>query len=307
MVFSASSMGHTANVLVVANALIFMMTVILASNPDSSLIPLTVLSPSYQKQGFCIANTDKTVFVQSHFLAFYGDVICVAILWLYLKYYRKSIIASQNSSSNNNNNKSSHNSKLLLADYIQGQFLGIIMHGVAHADYGYHRKPDEELFLTPMETYDTLSGKLSYCGGLLLFWWFILKGITLQISAPSLLMVCVLIQYVFFCYIPGRFGFVFVQTVIYVFAGSTSILYADSDSLFQSDSRLYSAVALARLVNGAMGWIEATQCDTFFKRIGGHVWYDVMIPLSLVGVLVYANCFIYTGNVKGTHGSVKMD
>ena len=301
MVVSATTMGHAANVLVVANALIFMMTVILASNPDSSLIPSTFLSPSYQSQGFCVSNKDKSVFVQSHFLAFYGDVVCVAILWLYLRYYRNSTIASQNS-----NHKNSHNS-LLLADYMQRQLLGIIMHGVAHADYGYHRKQDEELFLTPIETHHTLSGKVSYCGGLLLFWWFILRGITPQISVPPLLIVCILAQYIFAFHVPGRFGFAYVQTVIYVFAGSTSILYAGSDSLCQSDPRLYNAVSLARLVNGVMGWIEATQCDTFFKHIGGHVWYDVMIPLSLMGVLVYANYFLYADNSKGTDRTVKID
>lgn len=34
-----------------------------------------------------------------------------------------------------------------------------------------------------------------------------------------------------------------------------------------------------------MGWIEAVSCDAGLVHVGGHVWYDAIIPIS---VLVYA-------------------
>merc|ERR1719210_1594763 len=69
--------------------------------------------------------------------------------------------------------------------------------------------------------------------------------------------------------------------VIYIWFGITNLIY-------QERNEYYTALALAFAVNSCSGWVEATQCHTFYRAIGGHLWYDAMIPISILGVLWYA-------------------
>ena len=48
---------------------------------------IDLFSPSFMKDGFCISNKDKSIYLQSHVLCFFGDTAFVILLWFLLKFY----------------------------------------------------------------------------------------------------------------------------------------------------------------------------------------------------------------------------
>merc|ERR1711879_471276 len=106
-------------------------------------------------------------------------------------------------------------------------------------------------------------------------------GLGKQLGWGALVGSAALANYFLGWWVTARFGLCYVQTVIYVFAGVVHLAVGEKNEF-------YFAFAFARAVNGVSGWLEATQCDNFYRAIGGHMWYDALIPLSLVGILLYA-------------------
>ena len=40
---------------------------------------------------------------------------------------------------------------------------------------------------------------------------------------------------------------------------------------------------------GVVSWFEGLACDAFYKSVGGHVWYDGVIPASMLAYLWLAS------------------
>ena len=40
---------------------------------------------------------------------------------------------------------------------------------------------------------------------------------------------------------------------------------------------------------GVVSWFEGLACDAFYKSLGGHVWYDGVIPASMLAYLWLAS------------------
>jgi hypothetical protein len=58
--------------------------------------------------------------------------------------------------------------------------------------------------------------------------------------------------------------------------------------MIQDKSVYYNSIAtIINLPIGLVGWIEAITCDYFFSHIGGHFWYDITIPISLISYFFY--------------------
>ena len=49
---------------------------------------------------------------------------------------------------------------------------------------------------------------------------------------------------------------------------------------------------------GIFSWVEALACDSFLIHVGGHVWYDAIIPISLTAYFFYVKGLQTTGGRK---------
>ena len=77
--------GNVCYVLSMVNIAVFISVIIAHANQ----VPGIVLSPTYEKFGFCMAGDSKNVFVQSHAVCFYEDTIFAILLVLLTKFVGK--------------------------------------------------------------------------------------------------------------------------------------------------------------------------------------------------------------------------
>ena len=76
--------------------------------------------------------------------------------------------------------------------------------------------------------------------------------------------------------VPPRFGFTYVQTSLLWVAAGYDLARNDKDRAYD----LFACIVSAPV--GAVAWCEGLGCDAWFKAAGGHVWYDAIIPASMV-------------------------
>ena len=81
--------------------------------------------------------------------------------------------------------------------------------------------------------------------------------------------------------VPTNLGLAYVSTSVTLFGAIGSLL--DSEPIKEY---LTASVIIGFPVSSAI-WIEALMCDSFLVHIGGHLWYDLSIPLSMMAYLVY--------------------
>ena len=70
-----------------------------------------------------------------------------------------------------------------------------------------------------------------------------------------------------------------------VITAAERLLRTDKDEAYDL------AALLVSLPVGMVGWLEALSCDSFLVAYGGHVWYDLCIPLSM---LVYYGFILHS-------------
>ena len=80
------TLGNVLNVFNIVNTLIFM-GIVLANHEGK----IDILSSSYARDGFCVSNQDKSIWVQSHALSFYGDTIYSFVLLILTKYFSQGL------------------------------------------------------------------------------------------------------------------------------------------------------------------------------------------------------------------------
>ena len=77
----STTLGDAVNAFNLLNTLVFMATVV-----GQFYGYIDILDPSFLKDGFCVANQDKSIWMQSHAMCFYGDTAFALIIWLLVQY-----------------------------------------------------------------------------------------------------------------------------------------------------------------------------------------------------------------------------
>ena len=77
------------------------------------------------------------------------------------------------------------------------------------------------------------------------------------------------------------------QTIAFAFVSSLLILTVCIGNLTKRESVYYNSESLANIPIVMMAFVEGFACDAFLKHVGGHVWYDVTIPLVLTAYFIY--------------------
>ena len=72
--------GDLAHIVTITSSIFFIGLVVLQNQNK-----INIFDSDWINDGFCISNKDKTIWVQSHALSFYGDTITTGILWLMVR------------------------------------------------------------------------------------------------------------------------------------------------------------------------------------------------------------------------------
>lgn len=237
--------GDAVNILVLINTAAFLFSVI-ANNTGLFDVGL---STSFNVDGFCVANKD-TPFLQSHILCFYVDSACAIVL---------AVLARV------------HSNKVGL-EPVKLAAAGVFVHGLAHL-WLWH----ESNAIDPNEPTINSTNRFKLVSFVIAFLLFFL----ILRSFPSIpnkhaMLHSVVHGLVLEGFVPGRFGFTYVNTVIMALLVAYELLGRTKKDRFYD----LSAVLINFPITQA-AWLEGFTCDSFLKSVGGHVWYDSVIPLSM--------------------------
>jgi hypothetical protein len=254
--------GDYANLFVIWNAITYS-CVLLYEVYDSSktLETLTLenspytINPSVLRDGFCVSNKDS-IWFSSHSLCFYVDLVFCVILYYY---------------------------------HLEGKSLGMVDHvlnpvstniiahfghGIGHFFVGqYQRDGDTILMYEDVDVY-TFMGNIAL---LTFFWSGFMYAIHTTFSFQTRIIESAVITYIQL-YVPQRFGFVYVQTVLLVLSAVKELSVQRKDKDFFYDLRS----CIINIPIGLVGWLEATMCDRYLIYLGGHLVYDCTIPFSIL-------------------------
>lgn len=232
-------LGDVANVLVLTNTVVYLGAVLAHEFGFANFF-----SPSFLKDGFCVASKDQPIF-QSHALCFYVDTVCTLLLWYLSRRY----------------------AEMKGADRVSNAAAGVFIHGLLHLATWRHTttsltEPANELpgIKLSMPIADRLGGvSLNYAFFFLLY--RSAPAVPNWHGAVHAVWGALLLSF----WVPPRFGFSFVNAILlWVVAGY------DLLSSGQTKDRFYNLNALMiTLPVGLVAWLESSACESFFKAIGG--------------------------------------
>ena len=108
-------------------------------------------------------------------------------------------------------------------------------------------------------------------------------------------MVVVMINaFVGYLIVPGNLGLAYVSTSVTLFQAIGALLDKEPTKEY-----LAASVIIGLPVSAAI-WVEALMCDSFLVQFGGHLWYDLTIPISMMIYLIYVK------NTSETAGPFKV-
>ena len=213
------------------------------------LLRPSLFAESYLRAGFCVSFAATAY--NSHALCFYADAFFTVLLGVLCSTFSDSRLAR-----------------------VRTSYLGILGHGIGHL----------ALYLSPdaiRGSGETQATTLWVLAALLAFWlgffWSFTpsKLVNLAIAFANTLALAF--------HVPRAFGFTYVQTVLMTAFVSRDLLIRErKDSLYVAWSVLVNIPVVL------MGWIEALGCDAGLINYGGHVFYDAVIPLSMLAYAAVA-------------------
>ncbi|KAJ1444262.1 hypothetical protein M885DRAFT_627281 [Pelagophyceae sp. CCMP2097] len=202
------------------------------------------VAPSFKQEGFCVS-FPGTLY-SSHLLAFYVDCVCAAAL---VGLCRK-------------------NAGAPFLEPIKDAAGGIFFHGLGHAGIsaGY-------VGAAPVAP-PTMRALAFGIVGLWAFFFFLLKsgpGVPAKHAAAHAAIHALFLALA----VPPHLNFTYVQTVLIWIVTFYSLRRPHKDRYYDLSSLIITVPV------GLVSWVEAISCDSFFKDVGGHVYYDAIIPASM--------------------------
>jgi hypothetical protein len=275
-------LGDLANIFVIFNSLLYASVIVIYSIssdmfPGNTLLSILrnyiesyLISSNVLLDGFCITNKES-LWLSSHQMCFYLDVC-----FCYLLYKCKL------DGINNQIPKS-------IMDPVNLNIVAHFGHGIGHFMVGY---------LVQTENNSTINIQSSLMKSIWLvpFWYGFIRAILIKLSAEKQVLISICIAF-FQLFLPIRFGFTYVQTILLVLS-SVHDLYIPKN---KKDIYYTLKACIVNVPIGIVGWIEAYSCNVVLIYMGGHIWYDCTIPISILlyystAKLVYQENRIYLKN-----------
>ena len=193
-----TTIGDCLNVFHIVNTLTFL-GLVLAQHSGM----IDIFSPAFVRDGFCVSNRDKSIYVQSHAMCFYGDTAYAILLWIFTKCCSAGMAE---------------------ASYkpVTANILGVFGHGCGHLYLALKGKVDTT---TPFERGGDDPAKHAKVFGILFFFWYSLTmGVKDQMGAAQhLAMALAYLSFHYFC-VPGTVSFSYVQAVLILTAAVAALV-----------------------------------------------------------------------------------
>jgi len=253
--------GDVAKVLIIILCLAFLALMALHESKH-----LAIFNASYLEDGFCLANKGGPLHLQSHALSFYADVASAGGLVLLVRAARARGRLGEDALAPPTKNA-----------------MSLVGHGCGH------------LFLALRSTaaggaFEGLEGnprlQLLAWLGLLPVWYLFMRDRRRSVAAA--LGLAALHNTTQVVFLPTRFFFTHVLLAVLLNSAGRWLARprAEKTKYYALESWLVDVpIALA-------SFGEALTCDTWLARYGGHVWFDMVVPVMFtvhLAVLVLAN------------------
>ena len=234
----------------------------------------TFFDKDWTTEGFCISNRDVPYW-NSHDTSFYSDIVMTIVMVLmYFSWgkepYMQGICSSQ---------------ILLYA----GATIG---HGAGHFNIArLMREQNVETVEQDMMDANNTRWQV-FVGQSVLFWLPMLKAACTRMPWSLVAGLAVLAEYGMTS-IPYKFSFTYVQTVLLAAHAANELTRPRAEKGWEyATFPLFLNVPIA-----LVGWAECLGCSTFYKDIGGHVWYDTTLGCGLS--LFYLSCYLRYSSSSG--------
>lgn len=259
---NTSQVGDISNAIAAASVFAYTIATFLYASTESKV---SLFDDRWIQYGFCVTQP-LVPYWNSHDLCFYFDTILVIIgLFIY----------------NSHKGLRSPGDDMKTADELMFfNLLGHFGHGVAHASIAAKFRSGEiddgnESFI---EKYQNGEDDGMIAQFLLIgfgFWVGILKGVvpTVPIRTCVIMAIPILLGSLL---VKANLGFAYVQAVITVVFVSTQLTLPKEKKSF-----VYAAFAVSFIPVALIPWVESMACDSIASKLGGHLIFDVSIPLSL--------------------------
>jgi len=247
--FDWKQQGDYLNLLVMANSVVYLVYFVMAH------LGLTYMDPNTLRDGFCITSPADPVW-NSHMLSFYVDVMLSGVCVL--------VVASTSSGSN-------------ARDFLSRSIPGTIGHGFGHLVIGL---VTAEGPLDKARSRATLPLYLQILAPIVIFlFWYSLLSSNQYISRLHLILHSSLHSAVLLSSVlPVAAGFTYVQTVLVLTFNAYDVFFRPKST----KDVTYDWSPLVGVPFSVVAWLEALSCESFLKRIGGHMWYDASIPVAIL-------------------------
>ena len=217
-----------------------------------------IFDREWTKHGFCISNSSLP-FQTSHDMAFYVDIIFTIIMLTLAFLWRKeggTVVTS-----------------------LLGFAFATVGHGVAHEWIAHTIRTDT--YQQEVETLSPVASVALTVG----FWFPFLNSTCTRVPWP-LAAIAAFVAQQGMTNLPLMYGFTYVQTVITV-AATTNHL---TNPLEEKEKPQYAmGPMIVSIPVAILAWIECLWCNTFYKQVGGHVWFDITLGSCTIVFL----CFVH--------------
>jgi len=240
----------------------------------------------FVQDGYCIINKDIPYW-SSHDLCFYWDVLLVMIGGIVYHALKDSGPAMKESD-----------------EIFKFTILSHLMHAMAHGFLGHHDRTmnEDEKTSSISEKYLAM-GMMELTMNVLVglaFWFVMLKAIMYKTSNSSIALAS----------IPAFAGIIFVRTNMTLgYVQAVIAMAAASEKL--NDSKVeknfdYCALSVASMAISLVPWIESVACESVASKFGGHLMYDLSIPIFFM--VAYVTSWIhFNKDLNGIRTQKKID
>lgn len=261
-------LGDIANV-----GILIMLSVFGALMVTENIGLTSVFSPSYQADGFCVAHPTLSI----HGICFAANAFLAAVMW-YLAGPRAPFVLSHKAAS-----PIKENSVSLFGHGVGHLFLALIeTHGV-QGDQAF------EVFRSGDGEVNNMVSGFGRCIAyfVLLGVWFGFKKDD-QFRSPTVaLMLAFIHNTLQFFILPSKFFFVHVLMAVLGDCAISGLWFrTDKDVYYDLEAWLVDIPILL------MTFTEALGCDAFLLPMGGHFWFDMVVPF---GFFTYYSILVFIG------------
>jgi hypothetical protein len=263
LIMKSSSVGNAFHIIVSASVLAYTTSTFLYANPGSKFF-----DDDWIQHGFCVIQKDIPYF-NSHDLCLYFDVLFVSVgLIIYWSLKGMPVNAMKTAD------------EMMLFN-----LLGHLGHGFAHGFIATNYRSEDGL--RDVTSQSSVVGRYmngeedivelvkALCLGLV-FWFGLLKGACPKLPLSKIGMLAMFIVYGSL-FVRNVLGFAYVQAVITVAFSGTQLMLPEDEKNF-----VFAANSVAGFVISLIPWVESTLCHRVLAKFGGHLVYDISIPIALI-------------------------